>query len=85
MTTKAALCAGWPALSAYITRELREARKAKRKAERACAKQAVEYWVGNIVALVNLRKAFSHRLNPSKARCQNPIDARAETSNTTPQ
>lgn len=54
--------AGWALLAEHIGCELSKARQSKRKAERACAKEAVDYWAGNIAALDNLRKAFATEL-----------------------
>jgi hypothetical protein len=64
--------AGWALLAEHIRCELSKARQSKRKAERACAKEAVDYWTGNIVALTNLRKAFATELKakPNSAICE---------------
>lgn len=55
---------GWAALAEHIDRELREARRSKAMAIQAghAYRMSVEYWTGNIVALVNLKKAFKREL-----------------------
>lgn len=47
---------GWAALEEYIADKLREARRCKRIAEKACAQSPVDYWTGISVALVKLRR-----------------------------
>jgi len=46
----------WAALTEYVDDKLREARRAKRIAERSCAQSPRDYWDGYVGALAKLKR-----------------------------
>lgn len=59
-----AACGGWASLAEHVRCELREARRARRMAAKdpSAFRSAIDYWDGQIAALVKLRKTFATEL-----------------------